>query len=415
MKTTNVTTDALSTPQKGYALHWDDKLSGFGVRVTASGVKSFILQVRIRGRHRRITLGRFGVLAAEQARKDAKVLAGEVAAKRDPLAERAKDKLATVTLGEAFETYLTARKDLKPRTVADMRYAMKRDLSSWCNRPLISITRDMVMKRHAKLGERSPARANLAMRYVRIMFNFAAAQYTDTDGRPLITDNPVRHVSATRAWYRVERRRTVIKPHQLRPWFEAVLSLSDKPHGEFRPSTDGTVRDYLQLLILTGLRNQEAATLKWGNVDLTGKTLTVYDTKNRQDHTLPLSDYLHAMLTTRHDNWSNEFVFPAASGQGHMRTSQKAIAKVTAASGVSFTPHDLRRTFATVADSLDIPGYAVKALLNHKASDVTAGYIVTDVERLRVPMQRITDYMLRAGGLREGAEIVSMHAVMNTA
>jgi len=68
-----------------------------------------------------------------------------------------------------------------------------------------------------------------------------------------------------------------------------------------------------------------------------------------------------------------------------------------------------------VADSLDIPGYAVKALLNHKPSDVTAGYIVTDVERLRVPMQRITDYMLGTAGLKQGAEVASMHAVMNTA
>jgi integrase len=80
---------------------------------------------------------------------------------------------------------------------------------------------------------------------------------------------------------------------------------------------------------------------------------------------------------------------------------------VTAESDVSFTLHDLRRTFATVADALDIPGYAVKALLNHKTgADVTAGYIVVDVERLRKPMQKITDYLLRAAGVQTSAEIV---------
>jgi len=57
--------------------------------------------------------------------------------------------------------------------------------------------------------------------------------------------------------------------------------------------------------------------------------------------------------------------------------------------------HDLRRTFITVAESLDISAYAVKRLVNHKMSnDVTAGYIVNDVERLRKPMQSITDYFL---------------------
>ena len=57
--------------------------------------------------------------------------------------------------------------------------------------------------------------------------------------------------------------------------------------------------------------------------------------------------------------------------------------------------HDLRRTFITIAESLDIPAYALKRLLNHKtANDVTAGYIITDVERLRRPMQQITDHIL---------------------
>ena len=58
--------------------------------------------------------------------------------------------------------------------------------------------------------------------------------------------------------------------------------------------------------------------------------------------------------------------------------------------------HDLRRTFITTAESLDIPAYALKRLLNHKMNhDVTAGYIIMDVDRLRKPMQKITDYLLK--------------------
>ena len=71
-------------------------------------------------------------------------------------------------------------------------------------------------------------------------------------------------------------------------------------------------------------------------------------------------------------------------------------------SGLHVTLHDLRRTFATVAERLDIPAYALKRLLNHKqGSDVTAGYIVTDVERLREPMERVSDFMLKAAGVRD--------------
>jgi hypothetical protein len=76
-------------------------------------------------------------------------------------------------------------------------------------------------------------------------------------------------------------------------------------------------------------------------------------------------------------------------------------------SGVPFCLHDLRRTFATIADSLDIPGYAVKALLNHKGgSDVTAGYVVASTERLREPMQKICDYVLRCAGVEGSAPVV---------
>jgi integrase len=77
------------------------------------------------------------------------------------------------------------------------------------------------------------------------------------------------------------------------------------------------------------------------------------------------------------------------------------MAKVTKSSGIEFTLHDLRRTFITMAESLDISAYAVKRLINHKMNnDVTAGYIVTDVERLRKPMQLITDNLLKLTGTR---------------
>ena len=69
----------------------------------------------------------------------------------------------------------------------------------------------------------------------------------------------------------------------------------------------------------------------------------------------------------------------------------------------------MRRTFATVAESLDIPAYALKRLLNHATgADVTAGYIVPTTERLREPMQKITDYILKAAGLKETAEVIQL-------
>lgn len=76
------------------------------------------------------------------------------------------------------------------------------------------------------------------------------------------------------------------------------------------------------------------------------------------------------------------------------------MANVTKLSGIHFTVHDLRRTFITIAEGLDVSAYALKRLMNHKMNgDITAGYIVTDVERLRKPMQQITDYFLKCMGV----------------
>ncbi len=118
-------------------------------------------------------------------------------------------------------------------------------------------------------------------------------------------------------------------------------------------------------------------------------------TKNRELHTLPMSDAIYDLLLRREKLKCCDFVFPANSSEGHIKEPRKAMLKIAELSGVPFTVHDLRRTFATTAESLDLSAYALKRLLNHKMNhDVTAGYIMRDVERLRKPMQRITNFLI---------------------
>ncbi len=122
--------------------------------------------------------------------------------------------------------------------------------------------------------------------------------------------------------------------------------------------------------------------------------------------TLPLSVFLDELLTRRYQNPSSEYVFPGTGQGGYIVEPRKQMAKVSQMSGVNFTMHDLRRTFITVAESLDISAYAVKRLINHKmTSDVTAGYIISDVERLRKPMQLITDNLLKFIGIEKSSTV----------
>jgi integrase len=150
-------------------------------------------------------------------------------------------------------------------------------------------------------------------------------------------------------------------------------------------------------LVLTGLRRGEAGRLRWSDVDLEDRTLHLKTTKNGEAITLPLSTYVHTVLVRRQQNILSTYVFPGRDGRGPLVEPKKQIARVIEHSGIVYTLHDLRRTFITIAESLDISPYAIKRLVNHKMSnDVTSGYIVSDIERLRRPAQKIGDFLTRA-------------------
>ncbi|MBU1652649.1 integrase family protein, partial [bacterium] len=360
-KLTKSFVDSIPLTESGQTFYRDTEISGFGLRVGTTS-KTYIAEGKANGKTVRMTIGRHGVFTAEQARVEARQILVMIAKGVNPVDEKKERRAKAVTMGQAFEDYLTVRKALKPRTIYDYRRFMKTYLADWADKPISAISKDMIAKRHAKMGETSAAQANLTMRFVRALFNFAAGQYEDSKGQSLVIENPVKRLSQTRAWYRVERKQTLIKPHELAPWYEAIMSLQN----DSRVRTRESVRDYLLLVLFTGLRKEEAAKLTWNNVDLKARTLTVLDTKNHLDHTLPLSDFLYELLLRRKEAATNNSVFPGEGASGHMVEPRKQMAKVIQESGVHFTIHDLRRTFITVAESLDISAYALKRLLNHK-------------------------------------------------
>src|SRR5205823_4580817 len=106
-----------SSGQTGQKRYYDDNLKGFGVRVTSGGAKTFIVEKLIKGKLRRIKIGRYGEITAEQARNKAKILIGQIAHGIDPLAEKNSAKMREVTLQEVMQDYLQARKSLKPKTL----------------------------------------------------------------------------------------------------------------------------------------------------------------------------------------------------------------------------------------------------------------------------------------------------------
>lgn len=365
----------------------DSVTPGLGLRITSAGTRSFIVEKRINGVVKRHTLGRVGSLQINDARLLAMKHLVQIASNENPLAIKKAETAKETTLGETFEDYIRMKKNLRENTIKDYRRTIDGALGDWKHKRLLDITRDMVERRHLELGQKSHARANNSLRVLRAMFNFAKGKYEDEDGNPVFNQNPVDRISFNKGWYRIPPRRGYIKPHQLAAWF----------HGTDMLRAD-TSRDYLHFLLFTGLRRSEGSGLSWANVDFHDKTFVIPETKNGLPHTLPLSSYLLELLQRRWDDpyrKFSDFVFPSDSKIGCLIEPKTAVINVGHYSGITFTLHDLRRTFITMAESLDISAYALKRLLNHKdPNDVTANYIITDVERLREPMQRICDYIL---------------------
>ena len=294
-----------------------------------------------------------------------------------------------MTLREAFSEFLKAR-TLKPSTLRNYKRAITCHLGDWLERPIASISRDMVAKRHVALRERGGPTANHTMRALRSVLNFAAATYEDEGGHPILLDNPVSRLSEAKLWSHVGRRENVIEPHEFPAWYEAVQALALYRDGKAK-----VVRDYLLFLLFTGLRREEAARLRWQDVDLKSRTFTVPDTKNGDPLTLPLATVMLELLKPRRREGVVGYVFPGSGTSGHLVEPRRQIEWVRERSGVQFTLHDLRRTFLTVAESLDIGVYALKRLVNHRVgTDVTAGYIVHSPERLREPAERVASKIL---------------------
>ncbi|MCK5738186.1 integrase family protein [bacterium] len=415
MKLTHEIIDKLKPAEKAYYVSDGGKkgIPGLRVRVNPTGRKVFVYEGYVGNKQRRVTLGQYGKITLKEAQDIAKGHGEKFAKGVDPVIVKQQAKGKAITLGEAADLYIEARtaknakKPLKPSTVYDIRICMKA-LSDWKKRPVTSITRSMIQKRHLLLGEKSPARANLTFRYLRAVLNYISELHATDDGRGLLPSNPVKILSATKQWFEVKSRDTYLKQHEIKPYIQAVLKLDEPPQRE--PGTGhhypklkhgDMARDAFLILLLTGLRRGELQSLSWDDIDFKGRTLTIPDPKNREPHTLPLSDYLFDLLENRRKISKGPLVLSGPDGVP-FRKFRYGKQRIKDATDIELNPHDLRRSFATAAESLNISYLAVKSLLNHKSGgDITRQYVKITAERLREPMQQITDYFMMTAGVKK--------------
>jgi len=384
----------------------DRNLRGFGVKILRQS-KVFYFEKRIQGKPKRVTIGPFPDLTLEEARQVAHFYHAELAKGRNPFEKKeTKATSPTITLRQAYENYFIIRTNLRPGSLKSMRGHISRYLKAWFDTPVLDITPEMVLEKHRFVTvNHGPTVASYSFRYLRAILNLAKVVHKK---RPGFSgwENPVRILTETRAWNPRKRRNTVIPKEKLGQWFNAVLEVQ---RNAVRPTVP-VVCDFYLFLVLTGMRRTEAISLTWDDVSLEDGYVLIKPeiTKNHAPHQLPFSDYLQALMEKRWRERVNEYVFPGKEIDGkarHLAQPRHTAKNITGLCGVKFTNHDLRRTFISIAEYLNINQYAIKRLANHKfnKNDETADYISNkfDAQRLRGPMQQITDFILAQAGLRK--------------
>lgn len=311
----------------------------------------------------------------------------------DPQSEQ--DASPLPTLIELFELYCDRKKDkLKASTLKGYRQCIRTDLGEWQKLRVDEITRLMVSNKHAEISSKNSqygkgtGQADLVMRLLRALLNYARAIYRDANDEPIMKSNSVDVLKDAREWNKQKPRTNYLTESELPKFWKATQTT---PHI--------TVRDWLRLTLLTGFRKNEGRLLKWSDIDFDKRVIAVRDTKNSRDHYFPMTNFLLKMLKERrkYSHPDIDFVFPHVDGTNSpMPYNTKRPDDVFAASGAQCTLHDLRRSFAQACYTNELSEVAIKTLLNHSKHDVTGKHYLggVNLKAVRGPAQRVEDYLI---------------------
>ncbi|WP_321490256.1 tyrosine-type recombinase/integrase [uncultured Hyphomonas sp.] len=346
---------ALQPPPKGNRVVFDDRLTGFGVRITANSSIAFILNYSLKGRERRMTIGQYPTFTVLAARKEAEQLKGQIARGIDPLERRQADNTAPTVedMWKRYEAQYLPK--LADRSQSDQRAMFTKSILPAIGRKKVEdVTFNDCEALHRKITKDRPTRANRVIEVLRRNFNLAIKWgWLDRNPASGIERNPE------------PKRERYLSP----PEIERLLSALD----EHRETTSC---DALKFILLTGCRKGEALNATWSQFDSELKIWTkpAATTKQRRLHRVPVSSPTTDLLKHRRHLTVSKFVFDGGNGFALTDIKRTWMSVIKAAGIKDARVHDLRHTFASIAVSQGQSLPVVGALLGHTQPQTTARY-----------------------------------------
>lgn len=356
---------------------WDSELPGFGIRVKATGVKAYVIQYRnLHRQPRKITLGRHGILAPEEARRMARQTLAAIERGEDPAKDRRahRDALTVAELAERFdEEHITVR--LKPSTQGGHRLFLRRFIVPALGKLRVAdVTRADIARFHHKLRH-TPYQANRNLAVVSKMFNLAELWGL----RPDVT-NPCRHITK----YPEEKRERYLSPAELAALGNALrLAEEEDVEGPYAIAA-------IRLLIFTGCRRNEILMLRWKDVDFEARCLRLTDSKTGA-RVVYLGAPALEVLSKLDRLPDNPWVVCGKNPGAPWINLRKVWLRIRKCAGIEDVRiHDLRHTFASGAVTLGESLPMIGKLLGHTQVRTTARYAHLAADPVKAAAERVS-------------------------
>jgi integrase len=368
--------EAAKAEGEGWSWVGDDEVPGFGVRVHASGTKTFHLRYRTQGgRQRMLKLGRFGELTVQKARDLARKEKSRVLEGGDPKQERQREATGIRTVGRLMdrwvEEYAKAHRkgweEDKRRVDARIRPALGRVA-------LTDLSTDRLTSWHRKIGGGSPVEANRCIETLRAAWRWADRQGLLPDG----VQDPTGRVKR----FREKGRDRWLRREEL----ERLIEATDQEAGPY-------VRAAVRLLLMTGLRKNELLSARWTNVDLERGEILLPETKSGAAQTRLLPSPAVQILRELPRYQRNPYVFPSPVKRGAHRLDFKAQwSRIRERADLDdVTLHDLRRTAGSFMAQSGVPLQVIQHVLGHSHPGVTKLYARIASENERDALETLAD------------------------
>ncbi len=364
---------------------------GFGLRIESSGRKSFFLEYRFgeaeERRNRVLTIGKYPTVSLTQARSIASQSLSKIEQDIDPATQKLTKKIAdrnALTVGDLVEEYIAkwAKVKKKERSWKEDDRLLNKDILPVIGRKKAKDIRrrDIVLLLDAIVERGATITANRVLAVTRKMFNFAV-------GRDIIDASPCVQIPAPS---KENRRERYLSEDEIKVFWE---KLNDAKMSQ-------EIRFALKFLLITGQRKNEALSAEWSEFDLKNKWWTIppEKSKNQLTHRVPLtSSAMEILNELKKITGQYQFVFASPVGRTKRNSERKAGMYPILGSAVDralrnnlkknlktkqqnifnldhFTPHDLRRTVASMMTKSGVDRLVLKKILNHTDREVTAVY-----------------------------------------